>query len=90
MPTWAQDEAARLGAARRGAERGASEKKVAILEKALSLHPGSDELLLALLRTVRGCGGPVGLGAEGGGRAVQDPAATPGPAPCGPRADSPE
>ncbi|EFN57952.1 hypothetical protein CHLNCDRAFT_142066 [Chlorella variabilis] len=45
-----QDEAVRLGPPRRGGERGAAEKKIAILEKALSLHPGSDELLLALLK----------------------------------------
>lgn len=49
-----QDEAVRLGPPRRGGERGAAEKKIAILEKALSLHPGSDELLLALLKAVRG------------------------------------
>ena len=66
-----QDEALRLGPARRGGERGAAEKKIAILEKALSLHPGSDELLLALLHAVghRGWGlagaGPGGLGVQG-------------------------
>jgi hypothetical protein len=51
-PCPVQDEALRLGPARRGGARGAAEKKIAILEKALSLHPGSDELLLALLRAV--------------------------------------
>ena len=49
-----QDEALRLGPPRRGGERGAAEKKIAVLEKALSLHPGSDELLLALLQAVSG------------------------------------
>ncbi len=47
-----QDEAARLRPTRRGGERAVAEKKLSILEKALSLHPGSDELLLALLSTV--------------------------------------
>ncbi|KAL4447355.1 hypothetical protein ABPG77_007388 [Micractinium sp. CCAP 211/92] len=46
-----QDEAARLRPTRRGGERAVAEKKLSILEKALSLHPGSDELLLALLST---------------------------------------
>lgn len=54
--THPQDEALRLGPPRRGGERGAAEKKIAILEKALSLHPGSDELLLALLHAVGGAG----------------------------------
>lgn len=40
------------GPLRRGAERAAAEKKVAILEKALGHHPGSDALLLALLEAV--------------------------------------
>lgn len=53
-----QDEAVRLGAARRGVERGAAEKKIAILEKALSQNPGSDELLLALLQAVSVGRGP--------------------------------
>ncbi len=58
-----QDEAARLGVALRGVERGAAEKKIAILERALSQNPGSDELLLALLRAVRrgGRGRPAGV-----------------------------
>lgn len=49
-----QDEALHLGPAQRGGERAAAEKKIAILERALGLHPGSDELLLALLQAVGG------------------------------------
>ena len=51
-PSTHQDEALRLGPARRGGEAASAEKKVAVLEKALSLHPGCDELLLELLRAV--------------------------------------
>ena len=59
-----------MGPARRGGERGAAEKKIAILEHALRLHPGSDELLLALLRAVRGGSMQGERGALGGGPAV--------------------
>ncbi len=52
-PAPAQDEATAVGRARRGTERAAAEKKIVILEKALTHHPGSEELLLALLETVR-------------------------------------
>ena len=52
------------GVGRRGAERAAAEKKVAILEKALGHHPGSDALLLALLEAVGGR-----AGRRAGGRA---------------------
>lgn len=55
-----QDEVLRLAPSKRGGERGAAEKKIAILEKALSLHPGSDELLLALLKAVSGQRAAVG------------------------------
>ena len=37
---------------RRASGAGVAEKKIAILEQALRHHPGSDELLLALLGTV--------------------------------------
>lgn len=61
-----QDEALRLGPPQRGAARAAAEKKISILERALSLHPGSDELLLALLRAVGAAAG--GWGIAGGWR----------------------
>lgn len=45
-----QDEVlATIGRRRRGSRQAAAEKKISILEKALEHHPGSDELLNALL-----------------------------------------
>jgi hypothetical protein len=62
-----QDEVVRLAPSKRGGERGAAEKKIAILEKALSLHPGSDELLLALLKAVsKQCDSGGGVQCAGG------------------------
>ena len=40
-------------------EAGTAEKKVAILERGLEHHPGSEELLLALLNVVRMLSGRV-------------------------------
>ena len=37
---------------RKGMEAGTAEKKIAILERGLEHHPGSEELLLALLNVV--------------------------------------
>ncbi|KAK9820400.1 hypothetical protein WJX72_009973 [[Myrmecia] bisecta] len=44
-----QDEHVRSGRYRKGLEAAAAEKKIAILERALGHHPGSEQLLLALL-----------------------------------------
>ncbi len=40
-------------------EAGTAEKKIAILERGLEHHPGSEELLLALLNVVRALSGQV-------------------------------
>lgn len=37
---------------RKGAEKATTEKKIAILEQALTYHPDSEEILLALLDSV--------------------------------------
>ena len=42
---------------RKGMEAGTAEKKIAILERGLEHHPGSEELLLALLNVVRALSG---------------------------------
>jgi len=46
---------------RKGMEAGTAEKKIAILERGLDHHPGSEEVLLALLNVVRVLSGQ-GLG----------------------------